>query len=206
MVFYQADDGTSDCSWVMAIPRADRNAAAGLWIRCATHCSRNLTDGFINEEVALGMQTGNEIAALVAADAWVRDDVLGGWQMNWAGNRTKAEVVAYRAAEAERKRTSRRTSARTSSRTSGGESGAPSEQTSGVESWLGKDVSSSKSPYQESARTSERTSGRTAYSPLPYLQPFVPQKSNPARPEVAAAAAKQIRDDLAARRAERDAG
>lgn len=166
MVFYQADDGTTDAAWLQRIPRAHRNACAGIWIRCATWSARNGQDGFVAEDVVRGMATDFEIERLVEdAQIWQRVEGREGWQMvgevKWEpDNRTAAEVAAYRATDAERKRVARArsggTSKRTSTGTSGGDSGRESVR-------LGHEESSTNAPG-----TSPRTSGRT---PPPYLGP-----------------------------------
>jgi hypothetical protein len=47
------------------------NAAAGLWVRCATYSAHYLTDGRIPADVAASMGKPREIGAVSAASLWV---------------------------------------------------------------------------------------------------------------------------------------
>jgi hypothetical protein len=111
-------------SWLLKIPRAYRNAAAGVWARCGSYAAREETDGFIPDEIVDGFATPIEVERLVAdAEMLVRDDVRGGWQMlEWAPNPTHDQLASLRAKDAARARAERAAakplSAQTSEQTS----------------------------------------------------------------------------------------
>lgn len=83
------------------------NTCAGMWVRCGSWASQNLTEGFIPEFVLPTLGKPREIATLVrvrlfdagAAGCWVHDFL--------DYNPTKAKVLADREAAANRQRTVR---------------------------------------------------------------------------------------------------
>jgi hypothetical protein len=104
MPWFNVDDGFANSKPVLRIPRRYRCAALGLWTLAGSWSAKELMDGFIPEEALHEFASTPAMAQLlVGAGLWRR--VEGGWQFeNWAKyQRTKAQVYAYRAAEAERK-------------------------------------------------------------------------------------------------------
>ena len=101
--------------WLLRIPRAHRNAAAGVWARCGSYAAHAETDGFIEDEIIDGFATPTEIERLVAdAAVLARDDERGGWQMlEWAPNPTHQQLVGLRAKDAARARAERQAKAAT---------------------------------------------------------------------------------------------
>ena len=107
------------------------NAALGLWVRAGSWSAQQLTDGFIPREVipALGGDWDTAVA-LIRAKLWHEAD--GGYQFHdWADYQpTREQVLAERAAAAERKRKSRARSQgeshRDSQRPDGGSHSSPS--------------------------------------------------------------------------------
>lgn len=84
------------------------NAAVGLYIRCASYCADQLTDGFIPEHVARLYGTKREIGALLASHPpygplWVTTE--GGYSIPdyLDYNPTRDEVTADRASKHEAK-------------------------------------------------------------------------------------------------------
>lgn len=110
MPHFFVDDAFGDSKEVMAIPTRHRNAAIGLWTRCGAWSASKLTDGVVPMEVVrmFGGRTSDAlVTALVAVDLWI----LKGDRIvfrNWAKwQRTRAQVCAYREAQAEKKRRQR---------------------------------------------------------------------------------------------------
>jgi len=56
------------------------NAAMGLWVRAGSHCMRQLTDGFVSEEMARTLGKAVEIQRLVKVDLW--EVVPGGYRFH----------------------------------------------------------------------------------------------------------------------------
>lgn len=108
MPWFNVDDGFANSKPVLRIPRRYRCAAVGLWTLAGSWSAKELTDGFIPDHALEEFASTPAMATLlVKADLWT--EVAGGWQFNnWAKyQKTKEQVYAYRAAEAERKRKQR---------------------------------------------------------------------------------------------------
>ena len=70
MVWFRVDDGFYDHPKLLAIPRTDRVAAAGLWTLAGSYCTRYLTDGFITDVMTRQLGgTARLIAHLVDVEA-----------------------------------------------------------------------------------------------------------------------------------------
>jgi len=97
MAYFQMDDGTDTELRVLQAG----TAAFGLYARCGVWAARNLTDGFVPEQIAALYGTREWIEKLVASGLWTLED--GGFGMpdylEPHGNKT-AEVVRKRRADA----------------------------------------------------------------------------------------------------------
>lgn len=137
MVWFKVDDGLPSSEPVMRIPRRYRAAAIGLWTLAGAWCAKELTDGRVPEFMVEELG-GTKAAAehLVAAGLWAPCDDDSkrfqassdtGWRfVNWADYQpTKAQVIAARKAEAERKQRQRERMSRRD--TAGTEPGVPGE-------------------------------------------------------------------------------
>jgi len=97
MAYFQMDDGTDTELRVLQAG----TAAFGLYARCGVWAARNLTDGFVPEQIAALYGTREWIEKLVASGLWTLED--GGFGMpdylESHGNKT-AEVVRKRRADA----------------------------------------------------------------------------------------------------------
>lgn len=84
------------------------NAAMGLWVRAASWCAQQLTDGHVPIEIASQLGTAPQIARLVSVRLW--HEVDGGYQFHeWSGGSTqrqptRAEVEARREKQRDRQR------------------------------------------------------------------------------------------------------
>ncbi len=109
MPHFFVDDAFSDSKEVLAIPARYRLASVGLWTLCGSWSASKLTDGFIPDEVLkkLGARPVLINALVDAARLWTREP--GGIRFtNWSKwQRTREQVEAYRAAQAEKKRKQR---------------------------------------------------------------------------------------------------
>lgn len=108
MPWFNVDDGFANSRPVLRIPRRYRCAALGLWTLAGSWSAKELTDGLIPDHAIEEFASSPAMAEqLVRAGLWRR--VEGGWQFeNWAKyQKTKEQVYAFRAAEAERKRRQR---------------------------------------------------------------------------------------------------
>lgn len=83
------------------------NAAMGLWVRAGSWSAQQLTDGFVPDEIAALLGTPQQAARLVAAELWEKQS--GGFSYHeWDERQPKKDqILAERAAGAERKRLSR---------------------------------------------------------------------------------------------------
>ncbi|MGW4484306.1 hypothetical protein ACWEOE_10760 [Amycolatopsis sp. NPDC004368] len=81
------------------------NTAMGLWVRAGSHCAQQLTDGFVEDEMVTTLGTTKQAERLVTSGLWTK--VEGGYQFHqWSTegrNPTRAEVLARRSRDAERK-------------------------------------------------------------------------------------------------------
>jgi hypothetical protein len=105
MPWFNVDDGFANSKPVLRIPRRYRCPAIGLWTLAGSWSAKELTDGFIPDHAIEEFCSTEAMAALlVKAELWRK--VVGGWQFeNWPKyQKTKEQVYAFRAAEAERKR------------------------------------------------------------------------------------------------------
>lgn len=97
MAYFQMDDGTDTELRVLQAG----TAAFGLYARCGVWVARNLTDGFVPEQIATLYGTREWIEKLLASGLWTSED--GGFGMpdylEPHGNKT-AEVVRKRRADA----------------------------------------------------------------------------------------------------------
>jgi hypothetical protein len=108
MPWFNVDDGFANSKPVLRISRRYRCAAVGLWTLAGSWSAKELTDGFVPDHAIEEFASTPAMAEqLVRADLWTR--VAEGWQFNnWAKyQKTKEQVYAFRAAEAERKRKQR---------------------------------------------------------------------------------------------------
>lgn len=109
MPHFFVDDAFSDSKEVLAIPARHRLAAVGLWSLCGSWSAAKLTDGFVPNDVVkrLGGRPALVDALVDLAKLWVREP--GGIRFtNWSKwQRTREQVEAYRAAQAEKKRAQR---------------------------------------------------------------------------------------------------
>ncbi|ASR86433.1 replication initiation protein [Mycobacterium phage Arib1] len=108
MPWFNVDDGFANSKPVLRIPRRYRCQAIGLWTLAGSWSAKELTDGFIPDHTIEEFAGTPAIAEhLVRAGLWTK--VEGGWQFeNWAKwQKTKAQVLTYRAADADRKRKAR---------------------------------------------------------------------------------------------------
>jgi hypothetical protein len=116
MPHFFVDDGFSDSKEVLAIPARHRLAAVGLWTLCGSWSASKLQNGFVSDEALkrFGARPTiiNALCQITGPDGddwslWMR--VSGGIRFtNWAKwQRTREQVEAYRAAQAEKKRRQR---------------------------------------------------------------------------------------------------
>lgn len=109
MPHFFVDDAFSDSKEVMSIPKRYRLAAVGLWSLCGSWSAAKLTDGFVPDQVLerLGARPVLVDVLVDPAHLWARE--VGGIRFtNWSKwQRTRAQVEAYRAAQAEKKRKQR---------------------------------------------------------------------------------------------------
>lgn len=101
MPWFNVDDGLAFHTKVIKAG----NTAMGLWVRAGSHCARHLTDGFVDDDVVQSLGTVKQAARLVNSGLWMR--VEGGFQFHEyhadGRNPTRAEVLAKRLRDAERK-------------------------------------------------------------------------------------------------------
>lgn len=124
MVWFKVDDGLPTSEPVMRIPRRHRTAAIGLWALAGAWCAKELNDGrvpaFMIEELA---STKTIAEQLVQAGLWTPTED-GYAFVRWEPDQpTRAQVLATREAEAERKRRQRERMSRRD--TSGTDAGLP---------------------------------------------------------------------------------
>lgn len=106
---FNVDLGFYDSDEVLSIPRKVRAAAIGIWTLCGSYSANKLTDGYVSAEALRVLGCTPLIRdALIASTLWddAGDDAaqFSRWP-KW--QRTREEIVSFRAAEAERKRVSR---------------------------------------------------------------------------------------------------
>lgn len=103
MVWFKVDD---DLAFHAKAIRAG-NTAMGVWVRAGSHCGNQLTDGFIDREVALTIGRTADIKRLVDAGLWEPATVEGraGWRFHdfLERNPSREEVEKKRQEEADRK-------------------------------------------------------------------------------------------------------
>lgn len=197
MPWFNVDDGFSNSKPVLRIPRRYRCTAIGLWTLAGSWSAKELTDGFIPDHALEEFASNASIAGhLVKAGLWSK--VSGGWQFEgWEKwQKTKEQVLAFRATEAERKRNARaKDKPKIGSTDELGESYSDcdrivprsSTSTAGVPESEKLDNSGSKSPGRErasgvdSARTEPGVplghhpeSGQPLPTPLPKPKPSFP--------------------------------
>jgi hypothetical protein len=101
MPWFNVDDGLTFHRKVIKAG----NSAMGLWVRAGAHCAQQLTDGFVATEIAHIIGTPKQAERLVLAGLWTV--VEGGYQFHEYSadgrNPTRAEVLAKRSRNAERK-------------------------------------------------------------------------------------------------------
>lgn len=112
MPWFNVDDGFANSKPVMRIIRRYRAACIGVWTLCGSWSAKELTDGFIPQAVAEEYGATPKITEhLVMAGLWEyadHDGTTGLRFRNWSKwQRTKQQVLDYRAAEADRKRNRR---------------------------------------------------------------------------------------------------
>lgn len=112
MPWFRIDDGFANSKPVLRIPRRYRTAAVGLWTLAGTWSAKELTDGFVPEYILDDLAATAAMAnQLVRAELWTvaeKDGVKGWLFTRWSTYQpTKVEVLARRAAEAEKKRLAR---------------------------------------------------------------------------------------------------
>lgn len=111
---FNVDLGFYDSPEVLSIPRKHRAAAVGVWTLCGAYSANKLTDGLVSAEKLreLGCTPAIKEALMATRPEplWVpSNDHPGAIQFTrWTKwQRTRAEVKAYRDADAERKRKAR---------------------------------------------------------------------------------------------------
>lgn len=118
MVWFKIDDGFWSHPKVLELS----DGALALWTRAGSYCAGHLTDGEVKRSTLRVLGADHDAAVeLVMAGLW--DETPAGWTFHdWAEYQpTREQVLAERAAAAERKRKSRE-SRRASSQPSQGES------------------------------------------------------------------------------------
>lgn len=108
MPWFNVDDGFANSKPVLRIPRRYRCAVIGLWTLAGSWSAKELTDGFVPDHTIEEFASTPAMAGfLVKAGLW--REVPGGWQFEgWSKwQKTKDQVLTFRAAEAERKRLAR---------------------------------------------------------------------------------------------------
>jgi hypothetical protein len=100
MPWFKVDDGFHCHPKILAAG----NAAIGLWTRCGSYVSDQITDGFVPETVAKLYGKPSEIRSLLEVGLWAK--TAGGYQMHdyHDFNPTAEKVLADRDAAAERQR------------------------------------------------------------------------------------------------------
>lgn len=103
MPWFKVDDSLSDHVKIMAAG----NAAVGLWVRAGAWSARQLSDGFIPDQVASSLGTRGQAQRLLDVGLWDRTD--GGYQFHgWdQWQPTRADVEKRRAEWRERQRKAR---------------------------------------------------------------------------------------------------
>lgn len=108
MAWFKVDDGFTNSKPVLKISRRYRAAAVGLWTLAGAWSAKELTDGFVPDYIIEEVASTVAIAGvLVKVGLWeVAED---GWQfVGWKKYQPmRDQVLAARAAEAERKRVAR---------------------------------------------------------------------------------------------------
>lgn len=145
MPWFNVDDGFANSKPVLRIPRRYRCGAIGLWTLAGSWAAKELTDGFIPDHAVEEFAGTDALAEwLVRAGLWKK--VEGGWQFEgWSKwQKTKERVMAFRAAETERKRNQR-----SNPKPAGGE-GVSGDCPAGTDSAvpLGQDAPSAPCPGQ----------------------------------------------------------
>lgn len=103
MTWFKLDDGFHCHPKVLEAG----NEVIGLYVRCGSWASQQLTDGFVPTSIALLYGSCELTEVLVAVNLWTR--VSGGWQMHdyLTYNPSKQQVQADRHAAAERQKRAR---------------------------------------------------------------------------------------------------
>ncbi|MDP5182153.1 hypothetical protein QOZ88_05850 [Blastococcus sp. BMG 814] len=104
MTWFKVDDSFPQHPKVLRIPRVKRIACVGLWGLAGPWCARNLTDGYLDENMVEELGGSKKQAdELVRVGLWERVD--GGFQFHdWSDwQPTRARVEERRDAEARRK-------------------------------------------------------------------------------------------------------
>lgn len=103
------------------------NAALGLWVRAGSWCNQQLTDGYVPLEMVAALGTKSQAERLVKAGLW--DETADGYQFHeWSEegrNFTRAEVLAKREKERDRKARQREANSTEPQVNGGGPSGTP---------------------------------------------------------------------------------
>ena len=184
MPHFFVDDAFSDSKEVLAIPARHRLAAVGLWSLCGSWSAAKLTDGFVPNDVVkrLGGRPALVDALVDLAKLWVREP--SGIQFtNWSKwQRTREQVEAYRAAQAEKKRAQREKLASNSQSTDTCQVNASSinsHPASPKESPGDKSESSLVEDFsnENSQPTSESRPQGTPQTPIPTPKPIYRDKS-----------------------------
>lgn len=105
MTWLKLDDGFESHPKVLALkPGREGDAALALWVKAFSWVGRHLTDGFVPDSYLAKSKRWHAAGELVRVRLWVK--VTGGYQFhNFAKhNPQKAEVLARREKEAEKKR------------------------------------------------------------------------------------------------------
>ncbi|WP_198407106.1 hypothetical protein [Nocardia terpenica] len=201
MPWFKVDDGFANSRPVLRIPRRYRGTAIGLWTLAGTWCAKELTDGFVPDYLLEELGGTARVAALlVDAELWEPAD--GGWRFcGWEKYQpTRAQVLAERDKEADRKRRWRE------SRKNKGADSTASEPVSGES----PAVASEECPGGTSASVPPPSPVESAL-PDPTRPDPVPKGTTPREPRTTGAAARGHRlpegwqpgeDVIAAMRAE----
>lgn len=108
MPWFNVDDGFANSKPVMRISRRYRPLAVGVWTLTGSWSAKELTDGYVPDAVVEEYGGTTRITELlIECELWERAE--GGVRFrNWSKwQKTRQQVLDYRAAEAERKRRQR---------------------------------------------------------------------------------------------------
>lgn len=171
------------------------NEAVGLYIRCGTYAARNLTDGFVGQEIVLLYGSDSLAATLVRVRLWHR--ARGGWTIHdyLDYNPSRDEVLAKRKVRAEAGRAGGLASGKARSKPEANRSPIvePPSRPVPYVSGTGFSSANGRAParYQPSSKSPSSQPVEEAIA--------LPRGHRPASPEAVHAAAEQARQAMAAK-------